>query len=67
VAEGIRAVAAPVFDHEIIAGTIAFVGTLSSIPADPNSGLAEALKNATQKLSCDLGRGRENSARGATA
>jgi DNA-binding IclR family transcriptional regulator len=67
VAEGIRAVAAPVFDHEVIAGTIAFVGTLSSIPADPNSGLAEALKNAAQKLSCDLGRGRQNSARGASA
>jgi DNA-binding IclR family transcriptional regulator len=67
VAEGIRAIAAPVFDHEIIAGTIAFVGTLSSIPADLNSGLAEALKNAAQKLSHDLGRGRESSAHGATA
>lgn len=67
VAEGIRAVAAPVFDHEVIAGTIAFVGTLSSIPAEPNSGLVEALKNAAQKLSCNLGRGRENSARGASA
>jgi DNA-binding IclR family transcriptional regulator len=67
VAEGIRAVAAPVFDHQVIAGTIAFVGTLSSIPADPNSGLAEALKSAATKLSHDLGRGRENSARGAIA
>ncbi len=67
VAEGIRAVAAPVFDHEIIAGTIAFVGTLSSVPADPNSGLAEALKQAAQKLSRDLGRGRESGARSAIA
>jgi DNA-binding IclR family transcriptional regulator len=67
VAEGVRAVAAPVFDHELIAGTIAFVGTLSSVPADPNSGLAEALKQAAQRLSHDLGRGRENSARSATA
>src|ERR1051325_9880683 len=66
VAEGIRAIAAPVFDHEVIAGTIAFVGTLSSIPADPNSGLAEALKDAAKKLSHDLGRGRETS-RGASA
>lgn len=67
VAEGIRAVAAPVFDHEVIAGTIAFVGTLSSVPGDPDSGLAQALKNAAQRLSCDLGRGREPSlaARGA--
>ena len=59
VAEGIRAVAAPVFDHERIAGTIAFVGTLSSVPADRDSGLAQALKNAAQLLSRDLGRGRE--------
>ncbi len=59
VAEGIRAVAAPVFDHEVIAGTIAFVGTLSSVPADPDSGLAQALKNAAQRLSRDLGRSRE--------
>jgi len=68
VAEGIRAVAAPVFDHELIAGTIAFVGTLSSIPADPDSGLAQALKNAAQRLSSDLGRGRDaTTVRGATA
>jgi DNA-binding IclR family transcriptional regulator len=67
VAEGIRAVAAPVFDHEVIVGTIAFVGTLSSVPADPNSGLAEALKQAAQKLSRDLGRGGENTAKSARA
>lgn len=58
VAEGIRAVAAPVFDHERIAGTIAFVGTLSSVPPNSDSGLAEALKNAAQLLSRDLGRER---------
>jgi DNA-binding IclR family transcriptional regulator len=67
VAEGIRAVAAPVFDHELIAGTIAFVGTLSSIPADADSGLAEALKHAAQKLSQDLGRAREPAVATATA
>jgi DNA-binding IclR family transcriptional regulator len=68
VAEGIRAVAAPVFDHELIAGTIAFVGTLSSVPADPDSGLAQALKNAAQRLSRDLGRGRDvTAAKSATA
>ena len=59
VADGIRAVAAPVFDHEVIAGTIAFVGTLSSVPADRDSGLAQALKDAAQRLSLDLGRARE--------
>ncbi len=68
VAEGIRAVAAPVFDHELIAGTIAFVGTLSSVPADPDSGLAQPLKNAAQRLSRDLGRKREAAvAKSATA
>jgi DNA-binding IclR family transcriptional regulator len=68
VAEGIRAVAAPVFDHELIAGTIAFVGTLSSVPADPDSGLAQALQNAAQRLSRDLGRSRDAAAvKGATA
>lgn len=67
VAEGIRAVAAPVFDHELIAGTIAFVGTLSSIPTDADSGLAEALKHAAGKLSRDLGRAREPVVATATA
>lgn len=69
VAEGIRAVAAPVFDHELIAGTIAFVGTLASVPADPDSGLAQLLMDAAQRLSRDLGRGREpaQSAKSASA
>lgn len=67
VAEGIRAVAAPVFDHELIAGTVAFVGTLSSVPADPESGLAQALKNAAQRLSRDLGRSREPAVKTASA
>lgn len=60
VAEGIRAVAAPVFDHELIAGTIAFVGTLSSVSAEPDSGLAQALKSAAQRLSHELGRSRDS-------
>jgi DNA-binding IclR family transcriptional regulator len=69
VAEGIRAVAVPVFDHELIAGTIAFVGTLSSVPADPDSGLAQLLKDTAQRLSRDLGRGHEptQSAKSASA
>jgi len=67
VAEGIRAVAAPVFDHEVIAGTIAFVGTLSSVAGDPDSGLAQALKNTAQKLSRDLGRRHETTVKTASA
>ena len=67
VAEGIRAVAAPVFDHELIAGTIAFVGTLSSVPPDSEFRSGGSLKNAAQKLSRDLGRGRDLAAVSATA
>ena len=59
VAEGIRAIAVPVFDHEVIACTLAFVGTLASIPADFDSGLVQALKHAAQKLSQDLGQVRQ--------
>ena len=56
VAEGIRAVAVPVFDHEIIVGTLALVGTLASIPSSLDSGLVQALKATAQRLSQDLGR-----------
>jgi DNA-binding IclR family transcriptional regulator len=59
VAEGIRAVAVPVFDHEIICSTLALVGTLASIPSDLDSGLVQALKATAQRLSEDLGRVRE--------
>lgn len=62
VAEGIRAVAVPVFDHEIICSTLALVGTLASIPADLDSGLVQALKATAQRLSEDLGRVRESKA-----
>jgi DNA-binding IclR family transcriptional regulator len=60
VAEGIRAVAVPVFDHELIAGTMAVVGTLASIPSDIESGLVQALKSTAQRLSENLGRVRDN-------
>jgi DNA-binding IclR family transcriptional regulator len=60
VAEGIRAVAVPVFDHEILCSTLALVGTLASIPSDLNSGLVQALKSTAQRLSEDLGRVRES-------
>jgi DNA-binding IclR family transcriptional regulator len=59
VAEGIRAVAVPVFDHEIIACTLALVGTLASIPSSLDAGLVQALKATAQRLSEDLGRVRD--------
>jgi DNA-binding IclR family transcriptional regulator len=55
VVEGIRTVAVPVFDHETVAATLAFVGTTAAIPADPNSGLAAALREAAAQLSRELG------------
>jgi DNA-binding IclR family transcriptional regulator len=68
VVEGIRTVAAPVFDHETVAATLAFVGTTAAIPADPNSGLAVALREAAARLSRELGHaGREDDAPAAAA
>lgn len=55
VIEGIRTVAVPVFDHEAVAATLAFVGTTAAIPADPNSGLVAALREAAAQLSRELG------------
>lgn len=55
VVEGIRTVAVPVFDHETVAATLAFVGTTAAIAGDPNSGLAAALREAAAQLSHELG------------
>lgn len=56
VIEGIRAIAAPVFDeHGDIAATLALVGTVAAIPAAPDSGLAAALKEVALELSLGLG------------
>jgi hypothetical protein len=55
VVDGIRTVAVPVFDHETVAATLGFVGTTAGIPADPNSGLAAALREAAAQLSRELG------------
>jgi DNA-binding IclR family transcriptional regulator len=55
VVDGIRTVAVPVFDHETVAATLAFVGTTAAISADPNSGLVAGLKEAAALLSRELG------------
>jgi DNA-binding IclR family transcriptional regulator len=55
VVDGIRTVAVPVFDHETVAATLAFVGTTAGIPSDPNSGLVAALQDAAARLSRELG------------
>jgi DNA-binding IclR family transcriptional regulator len=56
VIEGIRAIAAPVFnEHGEIAATLALVGTVAAIPAAPDSGLARALKDVALEFSTGLG------------
>ena len=57
VVDGIHAtlLAVPVFDHETVAATLGFVGTTAGIPADPNSGLVAALREAAARLSRELG------------
>jgi DNA-binding IclR family transcriptional regulator len=55
VVEGIRAIAAPVFQGEAIVATMALVGTVTAIPRSPRSPIARALGDAAKALSSDLG------------
>lgn len=55
VMQGIRAVAAPVFQGGIITATMAVVGTTAAIPEDPASPVAELIKQAADRLSAQLG------------
>jgi DNA-binding IclR family transcriptional regulator len=55
VIEGIRAVAAPVFQDRELAAAIALVGTTAGIPADPASSLATMLRTTADTLSAELG------------
>jgi DNA-binding IclR family transcriptional regulator len=55
VQEGIRAIATPVFQHTELAAAMALVGTTASIPDDPRSALARALRGAAEGLSAELG------------
>jgi DNA-binding IclR family transcriptional regulator len=55
VVEGIRAVAAPVFQDRQLAAAIALVGTAAAIPEDPASPFASALLEAADLLSAELG------------
>ncbi|MGH3729106.1 MAG: IclR family transcriptional regulator [Micromonosporaceae bacterium] len=56
VVQGIRAIAAPVFDgHGDICATVALVGTVSGIPDAPDSGMALALLHTAARLSHELG------------
>lgn len=56
VARGVRTIAAPVLDRRNrITATMGVVGTLNSVPEDLGSGLAQALKEAAQALSRQVG------------
>jgi DNA-binding IclR family transcriptional regulator len=55
VVEGIRAIAAPVFQDRQLAAAMALVGTTAAIPEDPRSPLAGMLLEATDVLSAELG------------
>lgn len=55
VVQGIRAVAAPVFQERSITATLAIVGTAASIPEEPTSAQARAVQDAAARLSADLG------------
>lgn len=56
VIQGIRAIAAPVFDgHDQVCATIAIIGTVSGIPENPRSSLVAALLSTAARLSRELG------------
>jgi len=55
VVEGIGALAGPVFQGPEIVATLALVGTAASIDADPKAPLAQALRDAADGLSTELG------------
>ena len=55
VVQGIRAIATPVFQDTELTAAMAIVGTTASIPPDPRSALARALREAAEVLSAELG------------
>jgi DNA-binding IclR family transcriptional regulator len=55
VVEGIGALAGPVFQGNDIVATLALVGTTASIDPDPSAPLAQALREAADALSTELG------------
>jgi DNA-binding IclR family transcriptional regulator len=55
VVDGIAALAAPVFQGPDIIATIALVGTTASVDMNPAGAMAQALRDAAEKLSKELG------------
>jgi DNA-binding IclR family transcriptional regulator len=63
VVDGIRAIATPIFQGGELTAVMALVGTIASLPEQPDSTLARKLRTAGEQLSGDLGfRAEERSA-----
>ncbi|WP_033324805.1 IclR family transcriptional regulator [Streptomyces yerevanensis] len=52
---GVRTIAAPIFEGDKISGTLAVVGTTATVPDDVKSPIAQALLETTRALSQRLG------------
>jgi DNA-binding IclR family transcriptional regulator len=55
VVDGIRAIATPVFQGDEVTAAMAIVGTIVSLPDDPESNVALRLRAAAEALSAELG------------
>jgi DNA-binding IclR family transcriptional regulator len=55
VVQGIRAIAAPVFQDTTLGGAMAIVGTTAGVPEEDDSLLARRLKESAEALSSELG------------
>jgi DNA-binding IclR family transcriptional regulator len=53
--EGIRAIAAPIFQEREITAAMAVVGTITSLPEEPDSTIAAHLRATAEALSAELG------------
>ena len=55
VVDGIRAIATPIFQGEELTAAMAVVGTIASVPDEPDSAVAKRLRAGAEALSAELG------------
>jgi DNA-binding IclR family transcriptional regulator len=55
VVDGIRAIATPIFQGDEPTAAMAVVGTIASVPDEPDSAIAQQLRAAAESLSAELG------------
>jgi DNA-binding IclR family transcriptional regulator len=53
--DGIRAIAAPIFQEREITAAMAVVGTITSLPEEPESTIGAHLRATAEALSAELG------------